>query len=212
MTLPSTNTRRTRMSKATIVPLDIYKLCRWIQAGQASSALATFPCRQQIAIQAYSQKMRRALAFGLVVVQILLLVGLVLLPHGSIWPTNAFVVAAALVLIVVGVSLLIAGSGQLGSALTASPIPQKDAPLVTSGIYGFIRSPIYTGLITGGLGLTLLSGSLLHVFIWIALIGLLAIKARWEERMLIAQHPEYRLYGERVGRFIPGIGRLRPYR
>ena len=120
--------------------------------------------------------------------------------------------AAALVLVVVGVVLLIAGSERLGSALTASPIPKKDAPLVTNGIYGFIRSPIYTGLITGGLGLTLLSGSVLHVFIWLALIGLLAIKARWEERMLVAEHPEYRVYGERVGRFIPGIGRMRPYR
>ena len=156
--------------------------------------------------------MRRALAFGLVVVQVLLLVGLIFLPHGSIWPVNAFVVAAALVLVVVGVALTIAGSARLGSALTASPIPKKDAPLVTSGIYGYIRSPIYTGLITGGLGLTLLGGSVPHVFLWIVLIGLLAMKARWEERMLSAEHPEYRVYGERVGRFIPGIGRMRPYR
>ena len=120
--------------------------------------------------------------------------------------------AAALVLIVLGVILVVAGSARLCSALTVSPIPKKDAPLVTSGIYASIRSPIYTGLITCGLGITLLSGSLLHIFIWLALIGLLARKARWEERMLLAQYPEYRIYGERVGRFIPGIGRLRPYR
>ncbi|WP_282597226.1 hypothetical protein [Cryobacterium sp. BB307] len=38
---------------------------------------------------------------------------------------------------------------------------------------------------------------------------LLAVKARWEERMLAATHPDYPAYARRVGRFLPRIGRLR---
>ena len=63
---------------------------------------------------------------------------------------------------------------------------------------------------TAGLGLALFGASIWHILAWVALVLLLAIKARWEERMLIAAHPDYPSYGARVGRFIPGLGRLRP--
>ena len=48
-----------------------------------------------------------------------------------------------------------------------------------------------------------------HLALWIALVSLLAGKARWEERMLLDEHPDYAEYAARVGRFLPGIGRLR---
>jgi protein-S-isoprenylcysteine O-methyltransferase Ste14 len=56
--------------------------------------------------------------------------------------------------------------------------------------------------------LGLIGASAWHVVIWVALVGLLSAKARWEERMLVAEHPDYRSYGARVGRFVPGLGWL----
>ena len=154
--------------------------------------------------------MKRALALGLVIAQIILLAALVLVPHGSLWPENLLVFTVAILLVVSGAMIAVLGAVSLGPALTASPIPREHAPLATRGIYGYMRNPIYTGMMTVGFGLALLGASVWHILTWIALVLLLAIKARWEERMLIAAHPDYRSYGARVGRFIPGVGRLRP--
>jgi protein-S-isoprenylcysteine O-methyltransferase Ste14 len=154
--------------------------------------------------------MKRALALGLVTAQFVLLGGLAFLPHGSLWPVTLLVLVPAIVLVVVGLVLAVLGVVGLGAALTASPIPRDEAPLVTGGVYGLLRSPIYSGLMTGGLGLVLFGASIWHVLVWVALVMLLALKTRWEERMLISEHPEYLAYGARVGRFLPGIGRLPP--
>ncbi|TFC91587.1 isoprenylcysteine carboxylmethyltransferase family protein [Cryobacterium sp. TMT3-29-2] len=154
--------------------------------------------------------MNRALAIALVSAQVLLLLALALLPHGGLWPVNLGVVVAAIVLALAGAVFAVLGVLGLGPALTASPIPREHAPLVTTGVYGLVRSPIYTGLMIGGLGLVLLGGSVWHLVAWLALLLLLAGKARWEERMLVAEHPDYAPYGTRVGRFLPGVGRLKP--
>ena len=153
--------------------------------------------------------MKRAFASGLVFVQILLLIGLLVLPHGTVWPVNGFVVATAIALIALGVALAVQGSTTLGPAMTTSPIPREDAPLATNGVYAVVRNPIYTGLMSGGLGLVLIGSSLMHVVVWLALIGLLAWKTRWEEQMLVQEHPAYSDYAARVGRFLPGVGRIR---
>ena len=154
--------------------------------------------------------MKRALAVALVSAQFLLLLALGLLPHGTLWSVNLAVVAAAIVLAGGGAIFAVLGVRGLGPALTASPIPREHAPLVTNGVYGLVRSPIYTGLMTGGVGLVLLGASVWHLVAWLALLLLLAGKARWEERMLVAEHPDYAAYGARVGRFLPGVGRLNP--
>ncbi|MCY7288225.1 MAG: isoprenylcysteine carboxylmethyltransferase family protein [Cryobacterium sp.] len=154
--------------------------------------------------------MKRALAVTLVSAQFLLLMTLALLPHGTLWVVNIAVVAAGIVLALVGAVFAVLGVLGLGPALTASPIPREHAPLVTGGVYGIVRSPIYAGLMTGGVGLMLLGASVWHIIAWLTLALLLAGKARWEERMLVAEHPDYAAYGAQVGRFLPGIGRLKP--
>ena len=154
--------------------------------------------------------MKRALALGLVAAQFVILAALVLVPRGSLWPANALVITVAILLGAVGLILAVLGAARLGPALTASPIPREHAPLATNGIFGLVRNPIYTGLMTGGLGIALFGASVWHILFWVALVVLLAAKARWEERMLVAEHPDYADYGARVGRFLPGVGRLRP--
>ena len=152
--------------------------------------------------------MKRALALGLVGTQFLLLGALAFLPHGSLWSASLGIIVAAIALGLDGVALAVLGVIGLGPALTASPIPRENAPLITGGVYGLMRSPIYAGLMTGGIALVLVGESAWHIVAWIALVGLLSVKTRWEERMLVAGHPDYRSYGTRVGRFVPGIGRL----
>ncbi|MEO6200492.1 MAG: isoprenylcysteine carboxylmethyltransferase family protein [Cryobacterium sp.] len=154
--------------------------------------------------------MKRAVAVGLVSLQFLLLATLVFLPRGSLWPVGGGLLAASIAVGVSGVVIAVMGASGLGQALTASPIPREHATLVTSGVYGVVRNPIYTGLMTAGLGLVMFGASVWHILAWLALVLLLSVKTRWEERMLVTQHADYREYGARVGRFVPGLGRMSP--
>lgn len=148
-------------------------------------------------------------AAGLVILQLLILAALVLAPTGFWWIRTVPLLIVAAVLNVVGFAIAVWGVVGLGPALTASPIPKARAALVTSGLYGVVRNPIYSGLLIFGAGFVIYGASWWHAATWVALAVLFAAKARWEERMLGAAHPEFAAYAQRVGRFIPGVGRLR---
>ncbi len=152
--------------------------------------------------------MNRALPYGLVGLQFALLIALALAPASDLWVVGTAVLVLGLLLLAAGAAVAIGGVLGLGASLTASPVPKSQAALVTGGLYGFVRHPIYTGLLLGGLGLTAIKASWWHIALWLALLVLLSAKARWEERMLVRAHPDYLEYGARTGRFIPGLGRL----
>jgi protein-S-isoprenylcysteine O-methyltransferase Ste14 len=57
-------------------------------------------------------------------------------------------------------------------------------------------------------GLTISSQSLMTLIACLLLVILFMIKARFEEKLLLATYPEYSAYAARVGRFIPGVGKL----
>jgi protein-S-isoprenylcysteine O-methyltransferase Ste14 len=148
-------------------------------------------------------------AWGLVAGQFALIIALILVPAGSLWPRNAFVWGVAVVLFAVaGVVGILAGT-RLGSNLTPNPIPKAEGTLETGGLYHYVRHPIYTSVLTLALGLTTLAASWAHLAIFLILVMLLGTKARAEERLLRERFPHYRDYQARVGRFIPGIGRIR---
>lgn len=87
----------------------------------------------------------------------------------------------------------------------ASPEPTEASRLMTGGIYGYIRHPIYTGAILAAVGAALI----LHkpaCLAAAAMIGLLYTgKSYYEEGLLIRRFPEYVLYRKRTGRFLPKL-------
>lgn len=90
-----------------------------------------------------------------------------------------------------------------GRKLTPLPEPNPQLGLIQHGVYAYVRHPIYLGLIllTVGLAILLQKG-------WgLAVSGVLALffwlKAREEERRLLARYPEYAEYQQRTGRFLP---------
>lgn len=84
--------------------------------------------------------------------------------------------------------------------------------LVERGMFGVVRNPIYTTTLLTAFGIALvvpnpvaLAGSLLFVVAIEAQVRLV------EEPYLLAVHGRrYASYASAVGRFVPGIGRLRP--
>lgn len=82
---------------------------------------------------------------------------------------------------------------------------RQEHTLITTGIYQYIRHPMYAAHIWYGLGQGLLLSNWLAG--WLALLAAVAImlvRAAPEERMMIAQFgDEYRAYMQHTGRFLP---------
>lgn len=150
-----------------------------------------------------------AAAGALVVAQFVFLVLLGFLPWGSLWPREIATLVIGLVLVALGVGVAVDAGARLGRTLTPSPIPKAGGQLVTGGVYGLVRHPIYSGLLVLGAGLAVIGASVLHPLAWIALLSVLMVKSRLEERMLSEQYGDYAAYAARVGRLVPGVGRIR---
>lgn len=93
----------------------------------------------------------------------------------------------------------------LGNNVTPTVATRKNAQLVTSGPYRWVRHPLYV------MGLILTIGFALLAENWFialaAILGflLLAIRVRGEEARLIEKFgDEYRSYMKKTGRFLPG--------
>jgi protein-S-isoprenylcysteine O-methyltransferase Ste14 len=87
---------------------------------------------------------------------------------------------------------------------------EERTPLVTSGPFAIVRNPIYAAYLPATLGLALLVPNVVALAGLVALLIALEIQVRLvEERHLLRAHGDsYRQYAARVGRFVPGLGRL----
>jgi protein-S-isoprenylcysteine O-methyltransferase Ste14 len=147
--------------------------------------------------------------FILVVVQFVLLVAIVALPHGSQWSVPTWLGTVALILMMLGLSISLFGIVSLGNSLTATPVPKTDAILRTTGMYALVRHPIYLGILLLGLGLTIPAGSFLTIGAFLLLAATLSYKSRFEEQLMLAKFPDYQAYATRVGRIIPFVGKIK---
>lgn len=150
-----------------------------------------------------SQRQRR-IGWLAVAAQAVAVIGLLFGP-GPWFPGPLWLTALGVVLIIAGGGIAGAGVIGLGSALTPSPVPVEDAGLRTSGLFRYVRHPIYSGLLLAGAGVVLCGPSVWRVAWWLVLLAVLLPKSVWEERMLAAEHPEYPEYARHTGRFVPRI-------
>ncbi len=126
-------------------------------------------------------------------------------------PASAAVLRATGTVMVLGATaLMLAAQLDLGASWRVGIDEGARPGLVTGGLYRYSRNPIYVAMLAALLGFALLLPS------WISLgllIGAgLGIRrhVRDEEAYLARTYgEEYRRYAARVGRFVPGVGRLR---
>lgn len=85
------------------------------------------------------------------------------------------------------------------------PTPREGGQLVQQGPYRWIRHPMYTAVIACGLACAWAGSSLWGWPCVAALVAVLATKASFEERWMLAEHPGYAAYRTRTRRFLPGI-------
>ena len=145
----------------------------------------------------------RVVAWALLGVQLSLLAAIFLLPPGHAWTVPGWVRTGARVLAIAGLVVLGIGLLNLGRSATPLPTPVQGGELRSSGLYRYVRHPIYTGVIAIAVGSAVPSGNLAIAVATLALVAWLTIKARWEERRLGARYPGYAAYAARTPRFIP---------
>lgn len=149
--------------------------------------------------------MKTSTAWALVGTQFGLIFGLVLLPAGDLWSRGGVSVALAATAVLAGVGLAGAAGLRLGPALTPLPIPKNGADLVTSGLYRWVRHPIYTGVLLAAVGLVIWGASLAHIIGLLALYAVLFAKSVGEEKMLAQRHEGYAEYALTTGRLVPRV-------
>ena len=138
-----------------------------------------------------------------VAAQFALLAALILIP--STKGTIASTYIGGVLLIAPGLILLYFAVKNLGRSLTANPVPKEDVQLVESGVYKFVRHPIYSGLLLAGLGTVVQAMDINKAYIWAALLIVLNFKAAWEEKLLAKKYSTYSEYMKRTGRFVPRL-------
>ena len=127
----------------------------------------------------------------------------------GVWNLGPGVTWAGWLGAVAGLALTLLGQVHLGRSWRIG-IDDRPTGLVTRGIYRLVRNPIFGGMIVIMGGLTLASPSAWTVTGWLFAMAILGVQTRAEEQHLLALHGEqYRVYAARVGRFLPGVGRLR---
>jgi protein-S-isoprenylcysteine O-methyltransferase Ste14 len=114
-------------------------------------------------------------------------------------------VIAGNVLCGVGLLVIALAFASLRSAIQIAPEPKPGAQLVETGVYKYLRHPIYSGIIFCAVGLFLRQPTVWMAIAVAMVIIFLFFKARLEEKLLLSVYPGYADYRRRTWGLFPGL-------
>jgi protein-S-isoprenylcysteine O-methyltransferase Ste14 len=114
------------------------------------------------------------------------------------------------VIAVLGIATTVYAQLDMGDSWRIGVDKSETTTLVRTGVFGWVRNPIFTAMMTFGLGIALLTPNPVALVGFVLLIVTIELQVRAvEEPYLLATHGDaYRDYLASVGRFVPGVGRL----
>ena len=117
---------------------------------------------------------------------------------------------AGLVIALAGIAATVVAQISMGDSWRIGVDPAERTRLVTVGAFRLVRNPIFAAMIPTALGLALMVPNVLAAAGFAGLLIALELQVRIvEEPYLRVAHGEtYGRYASRVGRFVPGVGRL----
>jgi protein-S-isoprenylcysteine O-methyltransferase Ste14 len=123
---------------------------------------------------------------------------------------GGFAHAAGIVLAVGGTIATVVAQWTMGDAWRVGIDHTERTELVTEGPFSLVRNPIFAAMVPTFVGIALLVPSIVAIAAVVALVVALELQVRLvEEPHLRQMHgPTYLDYAVRVGRFVPGIGRI----
>lgn len=128
------------------------------------------------------------------------------------WPVPTGLHWAGLAVTVAGLLGVLAAQAGMGASWRIGVDPTERTTLVTTGTFALVRNPVFTAMLTALTGMALLVPTPVTLTAALVLLAAVQIQVRGvEEPYLLRAHPDaYPSYAARVGRFLPGLGRLEP--
>ena len=117
-----------------------------------------------------------------------------LLPNKQIIQINNISYLLGILIIIIASILILIAIKDLGPNLSPLPRPKANSNLVTTGIYRFMRHPMYYSLIIISFGVFLTKLSIYHLCLTITLALLIKFKIILEEQYLKNKFKNYFLY------------------
>jgi protein-S-isoprenylcysteine O-methyltransferase Ste14 len=116
-----------------------------------------------------------------------------------------------ILLTVAGIAATLYAQIAMGTSWRIGVDTTERTELITAGPFALVRNPIFAAMLPTSLGLALLVPNVVALIGFVALLAALQVQTRAvEEPYLAATHgDEYTAYASRVGRFVPGLGRVR---
>ena len=124
--------------------------------------------------------------------------------------TNPWVRGAGAVVAGIGIVATFLAQMNMGSEWRIGVDADEQTGLVTTGAYRAVRNPIFTAMIVAAIGLAMMVPSPVSIAAVVLLVLAVELQVRFvEEPHLKCLHgDDYRSYSSRVGRLLPGLGRL----
>ena len=109
-----------------------------------------------------------------------------------------------------GIALASAAQQTMGESWRIGVDPAERTDLVTGGVFGLVRNPIFTAMVAVQAGTAAMAPTWLSIAGVAALVAACQVQTRLvEEPYLLRTHGQaYAGYANRVGRFVPLLGRL----
>lgn len=130
-------------------------------------------------------------------------------PKWMMWSAIAFpawIRWTGAALLVAGATLICLGLVGLGRNLAFAVAPKQDNELVTTGLYRWVRHPLYTAFLIEAAGISVLTANWFAAVTAGSMWTLLVFRTRQEEEKLVERFgDDYRGYMERTGRFFPRL-------
>ena len=120
------------------------------------------------------------------------------IPKIEILQVNFIFSFVGFLLIIISSIVMLIAIKDLGSNLSPFPKPIVRGYLITSGVYSFMRHPMYCSLILISFGLFIIKLSLYHLFLTISLFVIIKFKIILEEKYLNKKFKNYRFYTDKV--------------
>ncbi len=155
-------------------------------------------------LEPVASRVLRVLIFGIAIV----LLSTTRIPlrwlYLPLWPEGLWPFWLGAAVMIAGLLFAVWAREHLGSNWSRSVTIKQDHELITSGPYGVVRHPIYTGILTGFLGsaiaLSQVRGFIAFVLVFLALW----MKLRMEEQWMRAQFGEtYATYAHETAALVP---------
>ncbi len=118
---------------------------------------------------------------------------------------------AGILLALLGIAGTIYAQLDMGDSWRIGVDPGERTTLVRSGVFGRVRNPIFTAMLTFAAGIALVTPNPVALIGFVLLLVTIEMQVRLvEEPYLAAVHGDsYRDYTASVGRFVPGVGLTR---